>query len=189
MSNWVNFEEVEVWKDIEGYEGKYSVSNYGRVRSLDRYAERADGTTQWVKGRILKATVRNKYMRVILAGYGKHNHQSVHSLVAKTFLPNPFNKEYVNHIDGDKFNNHVSNLEWVTPLENSRDASEKGYYRSGLTHDQSKLSVGEVNEILDLYKYGFYQSEIGGFYGVSQTYISAIVRGLTWHSKEKEAVG
>ena len=102
----------EVWKPAADYEGYYEVSNLGRVKSLPRR-----GTTK--QERILKpALKRNGYMDICLQKNGKRKYLHVHQVIAKTFIPNPDNKSQVNHIDGDKQNNCVSNLEWNTPSEN-----------------------------------------------------------------------
>lgn len=110
----------EDWKLIcEGY----SVSNFGNVRSENRRVNRGTYCVNWC-GRILKQRKHtNGYLRVSL---GKENEHFVHRLVAKAFIPNPENKPYVNHKDGDKQNNKVGNLEWVTEKENSIHAFETG---------------------------------------------------------------
>lgn len=103
----------EIWKDIEGYEGHYQVSTLGRVRNLQT-------------GRILKpskcggANGSRKYHHVLLY-QGSHDSRksvSVHRLVAQAFIPNPDNLTDVNHIDGNGFNNVVSNLEWIKHRDN-----------------------------------------------------------------------
>lgn len=105
----------EVWKDIEGYEGIYQVSNLGRIRSLDRMIHGAYGRTRFSKGKIIKCHItRNGYINVIL----RKRNFLVHRIVAKTFLPNPENKTVVDHIDTVKSNNNVDNLRWVTTSEN-----------------------------------------------------------------------
>ena len=108
---------VEVWKDIEGYEGLYQVSDLGRVRSLDRVVRGANAySTDYtirLKGRILnKGTALNGYQFVVLSKEGKHKHATVHRLVAEAFIPNPDNLPEINHKDENKANNVVSNLEW-----------------------------------------------------------------------------
>lgn len=113
----------EVWKPVKGYEGFYEVSNLGRVKSL----ERIDRFNKKWKCRILKPNYVGKHYQTIgLCKNGKVSRKKVHRLVAETFVPNPYNKPQVNHIDGDKENNFANNLEWVTNAENQLHAREKG---------------------------------------------------------------
>ena len=109
----------EIWKDIEGYEGLYQVSNLGRVRSLDRMVEYSDGTKRLHRGRVLKAAAdKDGYDRVILSTPSGHKNRLVHRLVAQAFIPNPEHLPEVNHKDENKRNNVVSNLEWCTDKYN-----------------------------------------------------------------------
>ena len=112
----------EIWKDIVGYEGLYQVSNYGRVRSLDRtYTQKARNGSilkHTYKGQILKPNNVSGYLQVNIQKHKKRNDQKIHRLVAEAFIPNLNNLPQVNHIDGNKHNNHVDNLEWVTTSEN-----------------------------------------------------------------------
>ena len=92
----------EIWKDIEGYEGKYQVSNLGRVKSI-RYG----------KEKILSPSISNQgYIQVNLCKNGKQKWCLIHRLVALAFIPNPNNLPQINHRDEDKTNNKVENLEW-----------------------------------------------------------------------------
>lgn len=118
----------EIWKDIEDYEGLYQVSNLGNVRSLNY-----NGTHKIKE--MAHQLMRKGYLRVHLSKNNKSKRISIHRLVAETFIPNPNNLPQVNHIDGNKQNNCVSNLEWCTNLENQRHAwnnglrkSKKGYH-------------------------------------------------------------
>lgn len=110
----------EIWVDIKGFEGKYQISNHGRVLSL-RYHR--GNKPRVLIPRIPKRKVRDVrkdyYPYVVLSDNGKTKTIKIHRCVATYFIPNPDNKTYVNHKDGDVTNNHVSNLEWVTPQENT----------------------------------------------------------------------
>ena len=104
---------IEEWRPIEGYEGLYEVSSYGRVRSLDRYVKSKGESYRLHKGRVLSPIKdTGDYLKVDLCCNGKCKTINVHKLVAEAFLPNPDNLPEVNHIDEDKINNRVDNLEW-----------------------------------------------------------------------------
>ena len=97
---------TEIWKDIEGYEGLYKISNYGEVWSVRKQI-------------LLKKCNSSRYYKVTLAKNKKHKNFNIHRLVATHFIDNPFEKPCVNHIDENKTNNHYSNLEWCTYKENT----------------------------------------------------------------------
>lgn len=116
---------IEIWKNVLGYEGLYQVSNLGRVKSLCRKTR--SGNISY-KVRILKAGLTDGYERVVLTKYGLRNTKKVHRLVAQAFIPNPENKPQVNHIDFNRSNNIVTNLEWSTQLENNRHSRNAGRF-------------------------------------------------------------
>lgn len=110
----------EIWKDVEGYEGLYQVSNLGRVKSLGMNFIRSDLKPYTRSGRILHQLVyKNDYVKVELTNHGFSKRYYVHRLVAQAFIPNPDNLPEVNHKDENPANNHVDNLEWCTHKYNS----------------------------------------------------------------------
>ena len=109
----------EIWKPVVGFEGLYEVSNKGRVKGTRR---------RGCREKVLEGHPDRKgYKCLCLYKNGKHKNSKMHRLVATAFIPNPENKPFVNHIDGNVANNNVENLEWVTPSENITHA-----YRIGL---------------------------------------------------------
>lgn len=106
---------MEIWKDIPGYEGKYQVSNYGRVKSIARYRKGSYGSIVFVPEKILKGKVdKDGYIEYALCT-GEHKKMKcyrAHRLVAMAFIPNPLNLPVINHKDECKSNNRVENLEW-----------------------------------------------------------------------------
>ena len=111
----------EIWKDIIGFE-EYQISNLGRVKSKERMIEihhTNNGAYEYpIKERILKASGK-RYLGVSLIKDNKRYYPNIHRLVALHFITNTNNKKIVNHMDGNKLNNRVDNLEWSTHSENS----------------------------------------------------------------------
>lgn len=111
----------EIWVDIHGYEGSYQVSDHGRVRSLDREVKHPRWGTMKRKGKLLKPVYNSDgYAGVFLYSEGKSRRASVHRLVAEHFIDNPKHESEVNHINEDKRDNSVQNLEWVSHADNVR---------------------------------------------------------------------
>ena len=118
----------EVWKDVAGYEGYYQVSNMGKVRSVDRKVRHSGTFTRIAYGKTLrqKTSSTGGYCTVGLRRDGHDPEQKkVHRLVAIAFIPNPDNLPEVNHIDEDKTNNCVANLEWVTHKQNENHGTKQ----------------------------------------------------------------
>ena len=107
----------EEWKDIKGYEGYYQVSNLGNIKSFIYF----NGHEYIYRERILKPQ-NNRYLTVRLAKNKKVKQYTIHRLVAEYFISNEDKKPYVNHKDGNKYNNRVDNLEWCTAKENTQHA-------------------------------------------------------------------
>jgi len=133
-----------IWNDIieDGIFLNYQVSNNGLVRNK-------------ITGKILKQDISNSgYYRVSIY-FNKHDfkHRSVHRLVAIAFIPNPENKREVNHIDGNKLNNNVSNLEWVTRSENEIHAMKTGLFlNSGSNNANSKYLESQIHMVCKLFE-------------------------------------
>lgn len=111
----------EIWKPVKNYENLYEVSNTGKIKSLSYNHQKTP--------KIMKPTINSAgYYKVELYKNGKSNIFSIHRLVAESFIENPNNYPCVNHIDCNKKNNNVSNLEWVTHKQNSYHAMQNGLY-------------------------------------------------------------
>lgn len=104
---------MEIWRDIEGLEGLYQVSNYGRVKSLDFVIIRKNGRPHTVNSKILSQWIDSK-------GYLRCNVGKIHKLVAKAFVPNPNGYTIVHHKDHNQLNNNPDNLEWVDETTHNR---------------------------------------------------------------------
>lgn len=174
----------EVWKDITEYEGYYQVSNLGRVRGVDRYVGYKNGLKRLYKGKILKLR-SNKYgyMYIKLNKYGNSKNAILHRLVATAFIENKDGLGQVNHIDGNKSNNNVSNLEWCDHSHNQKHAYRTGLNipRKGEELVYTKLTEIEVLEIRKLYEFtNITQNKIADRYKVSHQLISLIVNKKIW---------
>lgn len=137
MSNKIN---TEIWLPIRGYEGIYEVSDTGRIKSLGRKVVRFGRHKEFIEDSI-RIPKKDKYLRVELSRGGVNKIHPVHRLVAIAFIDNPNRKPYVNHKDGDKYNNNVENLEWCTHSENQKhsfDVLKRGIppkaFKSGEQH-------------------------------------------------------
>lgn len=116
---------MEKWKFIEGYEDRYLISDKGRIKSLvNNNGKRRELIRIPRKG-------KNGYLYLNLWKDGKCKSKKIHRLVAEHFIKNPNNKPQVNHIDGNKLNNKVSNLEWCTAQENTMHAINTGLMKLG----------------------------------------------------------
>ena len=154
--------EGEIWKDIEGYEGLYCISNLGRVKSLSRILK-GRNCNRITKEKIRNIFLYSGYLGLILCTDNKQKKTSIHRLIAKAFVENPNKKCIVNHIDGNKLNNSIENLEWVTMRENSCHSQLKKDSTSNLIgvsfHSKSKKWASQIfinNKTIHL---GLYNTE------------------------------
>lgn len=121
-----DFLAQEIWAPIVGYEGLYEVSSFGSVRSLPRTCW--DGRChRKIKGKIIKSfPQRTGYLTVNLSKEGQMTTRTVHSLVAEAFIAPRIGRQHCRHLDGDKTNNHLINLQWGSAVENAKDKSAHG---------------------------------------------------------------
>jgi hypothetical protein len=140
---------MEVFKDIEGYEGIYQVSNYGVVKSLERVIIRRDGRRRTIKLKIKEGTHNKGYKRIALCDKnGNSKSYYVHRLVMKHFIGD--SDLYVDHIDGDKQNNHLDNLRYVTNSENLTFRNTDKKYQSKHPY----VYYDKLRDQYRVYKYG-----------------------------------
>lgn len=177
------FRLKETWKDIAGYEGFYLVSNFGRIKSvaINRKYGKKTNRTIYCKPNIIKSGYC--YTQLCKNGYSSRKGIQIHRLVANAFLPNPFNKPDVNHKDGNKQNNRVDNLEWVTKSENSKHAFENGF----LHLPPPKLTIKIAEKIRSLYPF-YNQYELAERFNISQTCVWSVVNNKRWILPDKEII-
>jgi hypothetical protein len=129
--------EGELWKLLPDYEDRYAVSNMGRVFGFDKTVKCIAGKLRTMHGKMLSLTLnKTGYLRCAIGKNRSFKTRVVHRLVAKTFIPNLLNKPWINHKDGIKTNNVVSNLEWSTPTENNQHAQDTGLNRARFSRKQ-----------------------------------------------------
>jgi predicted XRE-type DNA-binding protein len=167
----------EIWKEVQGYEGLYEISNYGIIKGIERecpYNKRKLGG----KPKSQRSD-KDGYRIVTLCKDCIKKNFKVHRLVAINFLENKNNFPMVNHIDGDKANNHVSNLEWCNQSHNEKHAYKTGLKSHvGENHNNSKLTNDMVRIIKNSKTLSQY--ELAEIFNVTQTNISHILSGKTW---------
>lgn len=155
--NQMELSDLEQWKLIEGFSSKFSISNFGRVKSNARIVNNHTGFIN-KKDMILKQQKNHKGYPVVTLQDGNYKKTvMVHRLVAKAFIENANNKPQVNHIDGNKENNHFSNLEWCTNQENQIHAIKSGLndhskYRSGRKNRRVAKIDLKTNEVIEIYE-------------------------------------
>ena len=137
----------EIYKDLVGFEGYYEVSNLGNVKRKKNKTIYKDGRNAYFSETVLKkATTKKGYEMVYLSVKSKKHSKLVHRLIANTFIPNPLNKKTVNHIDCDKKNNRVDNLEWLTNKENMKHAFDNGLFKERDKRNSERARIKRENK-------------------------------------------
>lgn len=166
-----------MWKDIKGYEGIYQISDNGDIKSLNRFDKAGHNLKELIRK---QKVTKFGYKNITLYKDGKRKEYFVHRLVAYTFIGMPKGKKQVNHKNGNKIDNRVENLEWVTVSEN-----HKHMYRTGLRsmegehHNNRKVNAKQAIEIFKSREKGV---DLAKKYGVTTGTISLIRRSKNWTS-------
>ena len=172
----------EIWKDIKGYEGLYQVSNLGRVKSLNREVQCKTGLSKR-KGRELRPGIAsNGYLMVALYNNRVQKCRTLHSLIAEAFIPNPEGFPCVNHKNGNRIDNRLENLEWVTYSGNNyhavrelgRSSPWKGKYGKNNPHSKPVVQLSKDGAIIAKYESA---KDAARKMGTSQGRISDCCRG------------
>lgn len=155
---------VEEWKPIKGYEGYYEISSFGRIKSIERKVYNpgviGEGSYRTVPEKIRKPNIMKGYHCICLIKNKSHKVFRVHRLVMEHFVSEaPSQEHQVNHIDGDKSNNHVENLEWVTPKENTQHAIANGLRHKPSDETKKKMGLATKKRWQDP-KYQKFQQEM-----------------------------
>src|SRR5690349_10770023 len=161
--------DIEIWKTISGYGQLYKISNFGRVKSLSKSNEEA----------ILKAGKTKGYYHIVLKYNDNRKNYRIHRLVAEYFIPNTENKPFVNHKDGDKSNNHWTNLEWCTAKENTRHAIKMGLMDCNFG-ENSLFSKLTNKEAIDIFNSTLNNRELAKKYNITPEGVSLIKIGRNW---------
>lgn len=175
----------ETWKSVPGFEGRYEVSNTGKARTVGRFIKAPRGRERWLPDAELNTHITTRgYVQTMFKVGQKNFHQLVHRLVAIAFIPNPDALPQVNHKDGDKTNNHVSNLEWCDSKENCAHARRERLYEParGQNAGGAKLTNEQVVSIRARLELGETHESIARDYPVSRTVITRIASGARWSS-------
>lgn len=173
-------------KNINGFTG-YTVNELGEVYSLGKkYTDKNGEKGVFTRRKLMKqGTFRTGYKRVTLINDdGKRKTLSVHRLVANAFIENNENKPQVNHIDGNKENNNVANLEWATRKENMTHAfaNKLIHGRAGENHHSNKLTEAQVRDMITEMANGANNNEIGNKYNLHPRYVSLIRSKKRWRT-------
>lgn len=178
----------ELWKPVANYEGLYEVSNLGRIRSVDHFelinSKGGHVHKRFRKGQVLVQSFDGSghYLHVRLQKNGLGKSRNVHRIVAETWIPNPNMFPEVNHIDENKCNNSVENLEWCDRKYNNNYGSKLGSTR-GAKNPQNKFSEETITALKSEYipndpEHGL--TPLAKKYGISVSHVCSIIKGRRW---------
>lgn len=164
---------IEEWRNIPGYNGYYVASSLGRIKRLKTIVKHSSGNGYSVRSeRIIKPMLSQGYLVLYLCVGGNKRRWRVHKLIANAFLDNPKGLPIINHRDGNKINNIVSNLEWISHQDNTRHAHMMGLKKNsyGKMIDKSKLMT-----LINLNEMGYSQCSLAKIFDMSQSTISRAI--------------
>lgn len=169
-------------KNIKGYEGLYSISDTGEVRRIFTTIIRSDGKKKRFKARLLKSLISSHgYFGLRLSKNSITEQKYIHRLIAEHFIPNPKKLDCINHKDGNKLNNSISNLEWCTKKYNNQHAYRTGLNTNqGETHNAGKLKKIDVRIIREALSLNHKASNIARYFKVRPNNISNIKYFKIW---------
>lgn len=178
---------TEIWKPVVGYEGYYEVSSEGRVKAVTRNITDKSGKNKCIKEKVLSPNNhRNGYLTIQLSRNNQTKRFYIHRIVAQAFLPQE-GMPCVNHIDHDRSNNNIENLEWVTQRANIKHAITAGRFDpsnnnapKGEAHPHAKLTEEQVIAIRNLASSGMSHTEIARTFGVGKNTVGGIVHRHNW---------
>lgn len=171
---------MEIWKGINRFGNEYEVSSEGRCRSVFKVIEKSNGKKYTRISKILKPAKFEGYFKCAFSYNGKLITKPIHRIVAETFIENPLNKKEVNHINGNKEDNSIANLEWVSHSENIKHAYNNKLIKPkrGSLNGMSKLNKEQVqnirNEVVGMGRY-YGRKELALKYGISECRIKEII--------------
>lgn len=174
---------VEEWREVPGFEGKYEISSFGRLKRIESNRHVGNGNTAILRERISTGFVSDHgYRRTTL---GSNHKRYIHQLVCEAFHgPCPEGKNQVAHYDGNKQNNRFDNLRWVDWQDNRDDAKRLGEVRRGTSHPRATLTESDVRDIRARHNSGESMRNIARVYRTCHQHIGDVVRRRIWKSVE-----
>ncbi len=175
-----------IMKTIEGYEGLYSITTDGRVWSHEKIVNSKNKSKAKKLGKWLKPSLSDRYYKIRLYKNKVSSFKLIHRLVAQIYIPNPENKPQVNHLNGIKTDNRISNLSWCTAKENDIHAREIGLMDNSSPHGEkngmAKLTQEQINEIRQNHipANGIFKRKPWKKYKISTTQYYRIIRKENW---------